>query len=543
MQEQISNDELLLTRGALRIPKGQRLSSIRIWCEYAIWGLLFYDNQSPWMTMIEALQLAYDADASDAGLLPGLTAGVGGLEHETTTFSVPLNDNLRYLLFIDDDISEIAATSGDGDDAMFAKWFAKLGKRNHALRFKYLEEAFDDFGELSRAVELMRTAEIETHASKRPTSRHLIPLGHSLLFADTDENGNVDRRFLRRTGEILYLMLNRCRDRDRVRELLKSRLLDRDNPWERLGCRLAGVDEAPPAAGPIGYLPMPNHLAYDRLGEDWKAILELESIPVENLLEPLARLSAMDQLLYVVERSADVIGDGRKIAPFLLDFGGRGGSAALREESSLQYNRHRHMVDEAIENFVDGFLETTEWLEMLERPTARKEAVELIARRFRFRPDLNTTSDQYPDPDEQIAELRQEALSRKGHTIATFFVAHARKAGLLTARQGAGTWYAPTDQFLEALVLANVTVPLEFDDFLDRLYRRYRIVAGRSAALAAYGQSPLPLQVLMQNEERLEERLRVLGFLERKSDACAFVINPFHRKQGAISKEPAYAGP
>ncbi|MEA3016760.1 MAG: hypothetical protein QOI38_1482, partial [Sphingomonadales bacterium] len=41
------------------------------------------------------------------------------------------------------------------------------------------------------------------------------------------------------------------------------------------------------------------------------------------------------------------------------------------------------------------------------------------------------------------------------------------------------------------------------------------------------GALPAPMADLKENERRLEERLRVLGFLDRKSDDCAFVINPF----------------
>ena len=49
---------------------------------------------------------------------------------------------------------------------------------------------------------------------------------------------------------------------------------------------------------------------------------------------------------------------------------------------------------------------------------------------------------------------------------------------------------------------------------------------------------PAPLADLKENERRMEDRLRVLGFLDRKSDDCAFVINPFHDTKTANNGAP-----
>jgi hypothetical protein len=73
---------------------------------------------------------------------------------------------------------------------------------------------------------------------------------------------------------------------------------------------------------------------------------------------------------------------------------------------------------------------------------------------------------------------------------------------------------------------------MEFGEFLHALFNRYNIVVGSEEVRVAFrvstGSLPAPLADLKDNERRLEERLRVLGFLDRKSDDCAFVINPFH---------------
>jgi hypothetical protein len=110
---------------------------------------------------------------------------------------------------------------------------------------------------------------------------------------------------------------------------------------------------------------------------------------------------------------------------------------------------------------------------------------------------------------------------------------------MLRAHRRAGTWYAPNDAFLEALVLTVVRTPMEFGEFLRAIYDRYNLVVGpeevRFAFRVTTGSLPAPLADLKDNERRLEERLRVLGFLDRKSDDCAFVVNPFHTATPANS--------
>ena len=89
-----------------------------------------------------------------------------------------------------------------------------------------------------------------------------------------------------------------------------------------------------------------------------------------------------------------------------------------------------------------------------------------------------TTTHSQLSPENQLAELRADSQRAKGHHIGATFHNHVKQIGLLRTARRAGTWYAPNDAFLEALVLANVTTPMEFGDFLDLIMRRYNIVVG-----------------------------------------------------------------
>jgi hypothetical protein len=101
---------------------------------------------------------------------------------------------------------------------------------------------------------------------------------------------------------------------------------------------------------------------------------------------------------------------------------------------------------------------------------------------------------------------------------------------LSVSRRGTGTWYAPDDALLKALVMTTVDGREEYHRFLNRIYERYRLVIGVKEAEDAYGNLPTDEKAFTQNTQRLEQRLRTLGLLRRLSDDCAYVVNPFRKR-------------
>ncbi|MER8824031.1 hypothetical protein NKH70_30490 [Mesorhizobium sp. M0991] len=525
------NQLLQLAEGAVRVPETQNLSSVKLWCEYAIWGLLFYDDQSPWLTVVEALHICFHRKGLGDPVFTAV-ASVTSAEHEAITYRLRLNNELRHMLFRDREVIRIANGQSVDEKARWHGWLETVSRDYTGLELGYLQDEFDTFGEMARSVELLRTAEIEAQSAKRWTSRHILPLGPDMLFADVNDKNSLDRKFMRRTGEMLYLMLNRASLRDELGHLIETRLLNSGSPWNRLARRIGGPTTASVGDTHIGYLPMSSASSYDRLAEDWVALLSLRNIPVENLLDPLERVSGLMQILYILERAQETIGDNVPVPPFFLDLLGATGNNPIRKLSANQFRRHRSMQIEAIGAFIDAFADSDHWSAVLASAAGGKEAMDLLATRFRWKPSRSPNPDWMPPPEEQLAELRTQAQNSKGHSITSTFSNHAKHIGMLRAQRSSGTWYAPSDAFLEALVLANITTPMEFGDFLHRLMTRYNIVIGPEEVRIAFNVKtsalPAPLADLKENERRLEDRLRVLGFLDRKSDDCAFVINPFH---------------
>src|SRR5262249_34094986 len=105
--------------------------------------------------------------------------------------------------------------------------------------------------------------------------------------------------------------------------------------------------------------------------------------------------------------------------------------------------------------------------------------------------------------------------------------AYGRHCGLVSKRSARSYRYAPTDALLKTLVLANVKDRIEFTEFLSLLFSRYRFVFGPAEASTALSSEDFEETPFRRNVDRLEERLRSMGLLNRLSDGVAYVENPF----------------
>lgn len=531
----------LVVDQALAPPARLQLNQITLWCEYPIWGLLLYDDQSPWLSILETIHICFARERDAKTIFPGPESdGAGNPVHEWIQYNVPLSESLRHLLFSDQFLDDIAA-SGNDNATMWATWEREAAASNQ-LDIAYLRKAFPHFQDLANAVALLRSSQIDGNNNRRPTSRHLLPLGDNMIFSDVSEvKLQPDRRWLRRSGEIIYLMLNRSPDRARIEAILRERLLKARSPWNRLTRKLQGREAEENATRSLttGYLPLLTHRAYDRIAADWLAILSLRRLPLATSLASLARLSGFDLMIYVVERGIETSeSDSDHVPPFVMDMVGTSSATGLRKLSDSMYRRHRRLPQEAMRSFVESYRASQEWQAIETSPNNSLTARNHLAGRFLWSRDIGTDPHAMPSAREQMEDLLNDVQRSRSHSVGAMYVATGRQTGAVTARAGVGTWYAPNDELIEALVLANVGGPVELDAFLARLYRRYHIVIGAQEAIQAFGgELPETEASFRENERSFEERLRMLGYLERKSDDCAFVTNPFHADGAALACE------
>ena len=169
-----------LPHDALDVPEGLIHPRIRDWTDYGIWGLLFFDEQPPWFTLIECMHIIfYKAATAPTSLFePPSMDKHGNLRHETVNYRVPLNLELRYLLFRDVDAIRVTA---HGSPSVQTQWQnfddrTTSGASDLGLSFDHLQQVFHDVKSLSDALDLLRRAEVESFSGKRWTSRSLSDL-------------------------------------------------------------------------------------------------------------------------------------------------------------------------------------------------------------------------------------------------------------------------------------------------------------------------------------------------------------------------------
>lgn len=529
------NSGLWAVDGTLPVPSHQNVTTVKLWTDYAIWGLDIYDNQPVWFSLIELVLILTDRHRkNETRLLADMPSAPDGTPlHEDVRYDLYFHHNLRHLLFRDQDILPFSERNTTDQQSLWNEWFASVRRDFRDTRdFTYLRAAFgDDFNKFSEAVNLIRSAEVEPMHAKRWTSRHLLPLGDTSIFPDyaikAGGKPDLDRRFFRRTGEIYYLMLSRASAdlRERLEPLLRKRFFEETNPWNQIARKLQGdqplADADKTTTSSFAYLPWPNLDRYDVLAGDFINVLGHGNIPLEDALDYLMRMAGLNEVVYIVERAAEVCGmDGPP--PFYLDFIGTANH--MRNASLEQYKVHKNLTVRAVESYIRSFFRTEEWTRLAEGNVQNAEAQRLVKERFLFQ---TRNSAAHPTSKSEQEKQLLAASKSRSHTISTAFTAHARQIGLLSLKQGRGGWYSPSDALLEALVVANVDGTMEFRQFLRRLYERYGFVVGDEEAKRVGNNRVVPGEVLVANEKRFEERLLVLGFIDRKSDQCAFVVNPF----------------
>ena len=507
--------------GAFAIPGFLDTAGIEIWLEQQVWGHRLYNDQTPWLLLLEAVGLmAFRAGDQNCGtqVFPGVSD-----THENMRYELKAAKRLRQILFSDRNIDEIANGQAVSDAVLWSRWFASAGATSE-VDFGYLKARFVKFSSFRNAVTLLRGSEIEPQRKRRLTSRHLAPRGPAMLSADYGEGRrrsagvDKDRRFFARGGELLFLMLNRSGHSEALETLVKRRLLSRHSRWNRLAEHLAPPEQENPVAFEnIGYLPLPFHPAYGVLGRDWVSLLSLASLPDDHLSEPLMRLSALAIVRYIVERAAEVLGEGRPLMP--IDTRGPN-TAGLRKLSRDAFARHRDMTRKVIERVTDDFVASEAWKRACKQPNPTKAALELIEARFGFEPKEmgSRTLGALPQA------IKEAALDNHNEHLGLVMGFYAEHIGL-AARRGSSRWYVLSDPMLEAIVLGNVADPMEYEAFLETLHVRYGFVIGTEVAGRCY--TNVNYQQVKANQKHLEERLRMLGLLKRLSDDCAFVVNPF----------------
>ncbi len=490
---------------------------VNVWIDEAIWGHRFYNDQTPWLVFLEFLCVFRARHIAGCALDESLPEG----GHEKISYSVPRSLPLRELVFNNPHLQQIEAAKRS-DNEKWIEWSKYVG----GYDFSFLKHRFDDkFSRLTHVVEYFQNTAVEPHRKRRWTSRFNFPHGPDCLYADLpkDPHGSPDRRFFARGGELLYLMLCRSGCGPDIAKLIDERLLRAQDPWNRVAkVLLLHADDGDTIYNTVGYLPCAERPEYKELAKTWKQLLRLQ-LPGAVLFDPLVRLSSLHMLIYMLRRAADVIG-GEKVEPrFVLEIAAPS-KTILREVSSESLQANRMSTLRAVRAYVESARADQRWHHALNARVPADAVRDFLIDRFAWKgaPEVG-------DHNYIFSELRSYAEKRHKQHVFKVHNEWTKQIGLTFSQRRAGTWYAPSDSLLKALVMCIVEGRRkEYHRFLEKLYERFSIVIDAPEAKKAFGGTlPIDQHAFTLNAQRLEQRLRTLGLLRRLSDDCAYVLNPF----------------
>jgi len=510
-----------------------------MWVQEAIFGHRFIEEQKPYMLVLEVLSIC--GSVLRKGGVIFSHGPVDATRSEAITASVAKRGPLRYLLFEDTSLDRIRSDEALTESEKLDRLVTELNKgfRGRARvdnAFDYLRERFRGrFSALVQAIDILRSMEIDALTSRRWTSRFLAPRGPHLQLSDIDISLSADRRFFGRGGELMYLMLSRSRKASGVADLVRREFFSNEDPMDRLLAEIDPGSEERTGDVPLGYLPLVHHSSYDRLAEDWIAVLGLAGLPSPQKFEPLFRLSALNLVRYFMERAAEVgdlsAADGRPIVePIVLDVSS-GAISDMRQRAASHLRRVRETIDEAVETYIRTTIERQPKWQQAKRHSdtdlRSRLAVEAIQETFNT-DILEKERPSRRSPDACLSFFVKKATARSRNNVSTLIEPLGKNAGFITARQRAGTWFDGSDEFLEALVVGNSGAEaMTVDHFLSRIFERYRIVIGPNEAARAFVKRTFDPSSFEENAREFERRLTGLGYVRRLSDDCAFVSNPY----------------
>jgi len=495
------------------------------WIDEAIWGHRLYDEQAPWLTFLEFMTVLLAENREGRALKEEAL--------NSLSYRPQLQLRLRNLVFNNPHIMTIL-TEDRAEEAAWSLWLAKMAETAGGIEerdFSYLRDRFESFQDFADVIRFLQGSAIEGSSNKRWSSKFVFPFGPNALYEDTNVNprGGVtnDRRFFARTGELLYLMLCRSRDADELRGLLVARFLKNPAPYDRMAAALQGEPQFSKGERAGAYLPCSSHSIFNRLAEDWLAILRLP-IPAYDAIPHLVTMTGVNLILYQLERAREVLkNDPVQLVCEIVS----PKKSVVRDLSADSYQRNNGLPQQAVERFVRRTAETPEWSAALESEDAVLNAADILKNAFGW-PD-NEDDEAAHEAGALIDQLTDRALSRHKQHFGKIHMTWSRSIGLSSRRSSRRVRYAPTDRLLKTLVVCCVGRRLEFRDFLALLHDRYGIVIGDSQARDFIVSGNADQEDFSDNARRLEERLASLGLLKRLSDSCAYVENPFQRAQVA----------
>lgn len=500
----------------------KKISNVDFAVDEHIWGHRLYDEQLPHLTVLEFL-----------GVLGSNTIAPLAGPADQVRYRPQRQIRLRGLLFNNPFVESIRDRP-ISDPEKWREWTERFAENSTNLGdqdMSYLREVFSSFDDFAKAIELLRSSAFEARSNKRWSSKFVFPFGPDALYEDLriDAKGGAsnDRRFFARTGELLYLMLSRAERGPELGAKLVERLFDPSKTMNRLVKAMQGDAQLVDGAREVGPLPYDSHPRFDRMCEDWLAILSRD-MPVYDALEHLIVNAGLNLLLYFLECAKTVAGDADPVEIVCEIVAQRTKVRALSGDS---YQANQALSVRAIRAEVESVKLDPRWDAAMESGNPQGGCLDLMREMFQWPTDDKDDEEYVNLPgDDLVSKLIEKAESRHEQHVGKIHATWSKSIGLSSRRLARRNRYAPNDRLLKTLVVTIVDSRMQFDEFLSEAKKRYGIVIGDVEGARLVMDKRVDQEALSDNGRNLETRLVGLGLVRRLSDSCSFVENPFGSK-------------
>lgn len=531
----------------------QKPSNVDFWIDETIWGHRLYDEQTPWLTFMEFLSVTeyYWQKNRAECLLEDLDQN--GLSK--MGYAPYHRLHLRNLLFNNPHLLLSLKKPHVDDSERWDGWLRemhnfsalKYGHQNgftdiakdepvtaQNCEFYYLKERFNQFSHFAKVIEYLRQSALEMQSNKRWSSKFVFPFGVHCLYEDLnvkkttvkspapgyEVTASSDRRFFARTGEILYLMLSRSGKGSEIAQALEDSIFKAQGPWDNLVRLLQPGTKSEMRVETLktgAYLPYAFRPEYLCLAEDWLRLFK-NQMPAYDVLPHLVNIAGLHLIRYFLNCAQETAGLAT-VECVLEIMAPR--KTVIRDLASQTYYFNDALSQQALKARIAQLEKSEQWQKVLVEINS-DQAANLLAEYFY----LEKTDDSLP-PEKQMEDFKEAVIKRHKQHLKKIHSTYAKEIGLASSRGGRRLRYTPTDEFLETLVLSTVPARMEYQVFLQTLYDKYRFVIGDQQAEQYIATNRADKQAFSSNAERLEDRLKSIGLLQRLSDACAYVINPY----------------
>ncbi|MGR5372038.1 hypothetical protein [Photobacterium damselae] len=471
-----------------------------------MWGHRFRPEQTPMLLLFELLCVIENQyQAKNKGFIKSIFSP----ENNTLYFKHKRSCKLRVLLY-QNGILETIQRSNVSDSEKWERQADFLKKCDgDSYRFNdddinHIRKNFKSFDSFYNALTILSSLTFDSLSNKRWTSKFIYPISQEYIWCDFNYgDGSEDRRFFSRGGEIVYLMLCRCSENNRVKleKLFNDWLENDEDSYSNLAKFLAIEEERYPLEESkrrnLGYLPQKSMQCFDVLAADLVQTLELS-------LERLDKVKLLSDMI------------GFHIGNYIYSVGEQDIASQVDVENKLP----------------------TYMAEVLTKTTnsIRKASIQSIStQRNRVKrvllnsiPSLFDSYDESEDPSEKskiLAESTEEAIDYLNKNIVGYPHVCFRHIGFVSRKNTRSFRYVITEDFLHSLVITILgdKKRLEFRKFMRALSERYNIFIDQ----APLQDSEIIQSDLNRNAKNLSVLLYQMGMLRHLSDACSYVVNPY----------------